>query len=71
MRQALSAPPDHRFRDRLLCFLEGVIRGMIAFAEPRYRYPFNIGNPNELTLLGLAEAAFSRWVYGRSSTNSR
>jgi dTDP-glucose 4,6-dehydratase len=41
---------------RSFCYVEDLIRGMIALAESGYHDPVNIGNPNEFTLLQLAQA---------------
>jgi dTDP-glucose 4,6-dehydratase len=60
LRQALQDRPITVFGDgsqtRSFCYVEDLIRGMIALAESGYHYPVNIGNPNEFTLLELAEA---------------
>jgi dTDP-glucose 4,6-dehydratase len=59
-RQALQDRPITVFGDgsqtRSFCYVEDLIRGMIALAESGYHDPVNIGNPNEFTLLELAEA---------------
>jgi dTDP-glucose 4,6-dehydratase len=39
--------------------VDDLIRGMIALAESGYHNPVNIGNPNEFTLLQLAETVIS------------
>jgi dTDP-glucose 4,6-dehydratase len=41
---------------RSFCYVEDEIRGLIALAESGYHQPVNIGNPDEFTLLELAEA---------------
>ena len=41
---------------RSFCFVSDLIRGLIALAESGYHDPVNIGNPDEYTLLELAEA---------------
>jgi dTDP-glucose 4,6-dehydratase len=60
LRQALAARPLTVFGDgsqtRSFCFVSDLIRGMIALAESGYHDPVNIGNPDEYTLLELAEA---------------
>jgi dTDP-glucose 4,6-dehydratase len=60
LRQALSDRPITVFGDgsqtRSFCYVEDEIRGIIALAESDYHYPVNIGNPDEFTLLELAEA---------------
>jgi dTDP-glucose 4,6-dehydratase len=60
LRQALQSRPLTVFGDgsqtRSFCYIEDLIRGMIALAESGYHEPVNIGNPNEFTLLELARA---------------
>jgi len=60
MRQALQDRPITVFGDgsqtRSFCYVEDLIRGMIALAESGHHDPVNIGNPNEFTLLELAQA---------------
>ncbi|HST41810.1 MAG TPA: UDP-glucuronic acid decarboxylase family protein [Conexibacter sp.] len=60
LRQALQDQPITVFGDgsqtRSFCFVSDLIRGMIALAESGIHHPVNIGNPNEFTLLELAEA---------------
>src|SRR5205807_304555 len=41
---------------RSFCYVADEIRGLISLAESGYHNPVNIGNPNEFTLLELAEA---------------
>jgi dTDP-glucose 4,6-dehydratase len=59
LRQALQDRPITVFGDgsqtRSFCYVEDLIRGMIALAESGYHDPVNIGNPDEFTLLELAE----------------
>jgi dTDP-glucose 4,6-dehydratase len=59
LRQALQNRPITVFGDgsqtRSFCYVEDEIRGLIALAESGYHMPVNIGNPNEFTLLELAE----------------
>jgi dTDP-glucose 4,6-dehydratase len=59
LRQALQDRPITVFGDgsqtRSFCYVDDLIRGMIALAESGYHNPVNIGNPNEFTLLQLAE----------------
>ena len=40
---------------RSFCYVSDLIRGMIALAESGHHDPVNIGNPDEFTLLELAE----------------
>ncbi len=59
LRQALQDRPITVFGDgsqtRSFCYVEDEIRGLIALAESGYHSPVNIGNPDEFTLLELAE----------------
>ncbi len=59
LRQALQDRPITVFGDgsqtRSFCYVEDEIRGLIALAESGHHNPVNIGNPNEFTLLELAE----------------
>jgi dTDP-glucose 4,6-dehydratase len=59
LRQALQDRPITVFGDgsqtRSFTYVDDLIRGMIALAESGYHEPVNIGNPNEFTLLELAE----------------
>src|ERR1035437_2071175 len=59
LRQALANRPITVFGDgsqtRSFCFLSDLIRGIIALVEPGFHNPVNIGNPDEFTLLELAE----------------
>jgi UDP-glucuronate decarboxylase len=60
LRQALANRPITVFGDgsqtRSFCYVSDLIRGMIALAESGYHNPVNIGNPDEFTLLELAES---------------
>jgi dTDP-glucose 4,6-dehydratase len=60
LRQALQNRPITVFGDgsqtRSFCYVEDEIRGLIALAESGHHNPVNIGNPDEYTLLQLAEA---------------
>ncbi|MFN8133281.1 MAG: UDP-glucuronic acid decarboxylase family protein [Solirubrobacteraceae bacterium] len=59
LRQALQDRPITVFGDgsqtRSFCFVDDLIRGLIALAESGEHLPVNIGNPDEFTLLQLAE----------------
>jgi dTDP-glucose 4,6-dehydratase len=59
LRQALQDKPLTVFGDgsqtRSFCFVEDEIRGLVALAESDVHLPVNIGNPDEYTLLQLAE----------------
>ena len=69
MRQALQNRPITVFGDgsqtRSFCYVDDLIRGIIALAESGQVGPINIGNPNEFTLLQLAETIIE--VSGSSS----
>ena len=60
LRQALRDRPITVFGDgsqtRSFCYVDDLIRGMIALAESGHHNPVNVGNPNEFTLLQLAES---------------
>src|SRR5271170_7314400 len=60
LRQALQDRSITVFGDgsqtRSFCYVDDLVRGIIALAESGYHNPVNIGNPNEFTLLQLAEA---------------
>jgi dTDP-glucose 4,6-dehydratase len=59
LRQALQDKPITVFGDgsqtRSFCYVDDLIRGLVALAESDVHLPVNIGNPNEFTLLELAE----------------
>ncbi len=59
LRQALQDRPITVFGDgsqtRSFCYVDDLVRGIIALAESGYHNPVNIGNPNEFTLLELAK----------------
>ncbi len=59
MRQALQDAPVTVFGDgsqtRSFCYVDDLIRGIIALSESGYGEPVNIGNPVELTLLEMAK----------------
>ena len=69
LRQALASRPLTVFGDgsqtRSFCYVSDLIRGIIALAESGYHDPVNIGNPDEFTLLELAEVV--RELTGSSS----
>ena len=60
LRQALQDRPITVFGDgsqtRSFCYVSDLIDGIIRLAESGYHQPVNIGNPNEFTLLELAQA---------------
>jgi dTDP-glucose 4,6-dehydratase len=59
LRQALQDKPLTVFGDgsqtRSFCYVDDEIRGLVALAESDVHLPVNIGNPDEYTLLQLAE----------------
>lgn len=60
MRQALTSRPLTVFgsgsQTRSFCYVSDLIDGIIRLAESGFHQPVNIGNPDEFTLLELAEA---------------
>src|SRR4051794_8337033 len=60
MRQALEDKPITVFgsgqQTRSFTYVDDLVEGIIRLAESGYHLPVNIGNPNEFTLLELAEA---------------
>jgi dTDP-glucose 4,6-dehydratase len=60
VRQALEGKPLTVFGDgtqtRSFCYVDDLIRGLVALAESGEHLPVNIGNPNEFTMNELAEA---------------
>jgi dTDP-glucose 4,6-dehydratase len=59
LRQALTDKPVTVFGDgsqtRSFCYVDDLVRGLVALAESGVHEPVNIGNPNELSLLEMAE----------------
>jgi len=59
VRQALGGKPVTVFGDgsqtRSFCFVDDLIRGLVLLAESNEHLPVNLGNPDEKTLLELAE----------------
>jgi dTDP-glucose 4,6-dehydratase len=59
VRQALEDQPITVFGDgsqtRSFCYVDDLIRGLVALTESGEHMPVNIGNPGEFTLLELAE----------------
>ena len=59
LRQALEEKPLTVFGDgsqtRSFCYVDDLIRGIVLLAESGEHLPVNIGNPNEMSLLELAE----------------
>ena len=60
MSQALADRPVTVFGDgsqtRSFCFVDDLVRGLVALQESGVHEPVNIGNPSEMTLLEMAEA---------------
>jgi dTDP-glucose 4,6-dehydratase len=60
VRQALDNKPITVFGDgsqtRSFCYVDDLIRGLVLLAESDEHLPVNIGNPNEFTILELAQA---------------
>jgi dTDP-glucose 4,6-dehydratase len=60
LRQALQDKPLTVFGDgsqtRSFCYVDDLIRGLVQLSWSDHHLPVNIGNPNEMTLLELAEA---------------
>jgi dTDP-glucose 4,6-dehydratase len=69
LRQALQDRPITVFGDgsqtRSFCYVDDLVRGIIALAESGHHEPVNIGNPREFTLLELARTMIE--VTGSSS----
>jgi dTDP-glucose 4,6-dehydratase len=63
LRQALQDKPVTVFGDgsqtRSFCFVDDLIRGLVTLAESDVHLPVNLGNPDEFTLLELAEAVIA------------
>jgi dTDP-glucose 4,6-dehydratase len=60
VRQALESKPLTVFGDgaqtRSFCYVDDLVRGMYLLATSEEHLPMNLGNPNEFTILELAEA---------------
>jgi dTDP-glucose 4,6-dehydratase len=69
VRQALDGEPITVFGDgtqtRSFCYVDDLIRGLVLLAESGEHMPVNIGNPNEFTLIDLAEKVLK--ITGSSS----
>jgi dTDP-glucose 4,6-dehydratase len=59
LRQAIAGKPVTVFGDgsqtRSFCYVDDLIRGIVLLAESDEHLPVNLGNPDEKTLLELAE----------------
>ena len=64
VRQALEGKPLTVFGDgsqtRSFCYVDDLIRGLVAARRVRRASPVNIGNPTEFTLNELAETVLAR-----------
>ncbi|MBA2342043.1 MAG: GDP-mannose 4,6-dehydratase, partial [Thermoleophilaceae bacterium] len=60
LQQALTDKPVTVFGDgsqtRSFCYVDDLVRGLVALAESGVHEPVNIGNPNEMSLLEMAKA---------------
>jgi dTDP-glucose 4,6-dehydratase len=69
VRQALDGEPITVFGDgtqtRSFCYVDDLVRGLVLLAESGEHMPINVGNPNEFTLLDLAEKVLK--ITGSSS----
>lgn len=58
LRQALEDKPLTVFGDgsqtRSFCYVDDLVRGLVALVESGVHDPVNVGNPNEMTLLEMA-----------------
>ena len=63
MRQALENAPITVFGDgsqtRSFCYVDDLVRGLVLLARSGEHLPVNIGNPQELTLLELAQTVIN------------
>jgi dTDP-glucose 4,6-dehydratase len=59
LRQALDGKPVTVFGDgsqtRSFCYVDDLVRGIVLLTESQEHLPVNLGNPDEKTLLELAE----------------
>ena len=59
LRQALADKPLTVFGDgsqtRSFCYVDDLIRGLVALAESQVHEPVNLGNPDEMALLDMAQ----------------
>ena len=59
LRQALADKPVTVFGDgsqtRSFCYVDDMIRGLVSLAESGVHEPVNLGNPDEMNLLDMAE----------------
>ena len=63
--QALRGLPLTVFGDgsqtRSFCFVSDMVEGLVALSESDERYPVNLGNPNEMTILEFAHEIRARF----------
>jgi len=63
LRQALADDPLTVFGDgsqtRSFCYVDDLVRGLVLLAESGEHFPVNIGNPQELSLLELAQTVIA------------
>ena len=75
VRQAMERKPITVFGDgsqtRSFCYVDDLIRGLIGLAESGEHLPVNIGNPQEFTLLELAEKVLEVWGGGSEISTRR
>jgi dTDP-glucose 4,6-dehydratase len=59
LRQALTEKPVTVFGDgsqtRSFCYVDDLIRGLVLLAESEVHEPVNLGNPQEMSLLEMAQ----------------
>jgi dTDP-glucose 4,6-dehydratase len=57
--QVLSGEPMTIFGDgqqtRSFCYVSDLVRGLVLLSRSEERYPVNLGNPHEMTILEFAE----------------
>jgi dTDP-glucose 4,6-dehydratase len=63
--QALNGMPLSVFGDgsqtRSFCFVSDMVEGLLRLSESEERYPVNLGNPNEMTILQFAQEIQARF----------
>jgi dTDP-glucose 4,6-dehydratase len=68
--QALAELPLSVFGDgsqtRSFCFVSDMVEGLLRLSESEERYPVNLGNPHEITILEFAREIQAR--FGNGST---
>jgi nucleoside-diphosphate-sugar epimerase len=73
IRQALLGQPFTIFGDglqtRSFCFVDDLIRGIIQVSEFDDNLPFNLGNPDEITLISLATTVAEQLSVDAEFTN--